>query len=190
MPVVDARNTIERYQSGAISLPVPPRLTARDGLTVLSPRGEILPKAIEILRLIADFDAVLATGHLSAGESIALLRAARSAGVRRMVVNHPLAKTVAASLAEQGEMVALGAMLEHCAAQTTPGLDALPIQAVAESIEEVGFEHCIIASDLGQDFNPPFTAGLRDFALALSDLGLADAKLRAMMSANPMRLLS
>ena len=190
MPVVDARNSIKRFLGGAVRLPVPPRRSVADGLTVLSPAGEITPMAMELLQVIAEFDAVLATGHLAPAEGIALLKAGRSAGVRRMVVNHPAAKTISASLAEQREMAELGAMLEHCAAQTTPGLDALPATKIAEAIVKVGFEHCIIASDLGQDFNPPFTDGLRAFALELHRLGLTGAQLRVMMSDNPTRLLS
>ena len=46
-------------------------------------------RARRILALIADADAVLATGHLSGPEVAWLLEAAQRAGVRRKVLTHP-----------------------------------------------------------------------------------------------------
>lgn len=188
MPVVDARNMIERYHSGGLRLPIPPRRSQMDGLTVLDVRGGILAEVKEIVRLVAESDAVLATGHLAPKESIALLRLARDMGVRRMIVTHPLARVVAATIAEQQAMVEFGAMLEHCVGQSTSGLEGLPVLDVARSIEVVGPQHCIIAGDLGQTFNPPFVEGLRSFLTELEHLGLPRAALRRMVHSNPLRL--
>lgn len=189
MPVVDARNMIERYETGGLHLPIPPRRSQADGLTVFDMSGGILREVKEIVRLIAESDAVLATGHLAARESIAVLRLARDMGVRRMIVTHPLSRMVAATLAEQTAMVEIGAMLEHCAGQSTSRLEGLPVSRVAESIDAVGFEHCIIAGDLGQTFNPPFVEGLRSFLAELEHQGVPRGVLASMVQSNPRRLL-
>jgi hypothetical protein len=52
--------------------------------------GELLPAVKEVIALIAKYDLVLATGHSTAEEGLMLLREARRAGVRRMVVTHAI----------------------------------------------------------------------------------------------------
>jgi hypothetical protein len=189
MPVVDARETVERYRAGAVRLTVPPRLDPSDALTVFDSAWRLAPAVREIVTMVAAYDAVLATGHLSSRESLELLAYAASRGVRRMLVNHPVAPVVDASTDEQRELAGLGALLEHCFAQTTPALDALPIRRIADAIRHVGPQHCVVASDLGQVGNPPAPEGLAAFRAALLDEGFGPDELDTMLIHNPRALL-
>lgn len=58
------------------------------GITILDEADGIKAEMEVILSLIAEHDAVLATGHLSPEESLVLLKVAREIGVARMVVTH------------------------------------------------------------------------------------------------------
>src|SRR5438067_1280976 len=58
------------------------------GLSILGEAG-LKPEVLAILRLIAEHNAILGTGHLSPAEIIQLVPAARDAGVRKIVITHP-----------------------------------------------------------------------------------------------------
>ncbi|HYU65926.1 MAG TPA: DUF6282 family protein, partial [Jatrophihabitantaceae bacterium] len=51
--------------------------------------GILLPQWFEVLDVVAAQDLLLASGHLSADETVVLFREARRRGVRRLMVNHP-----------------------------------------------------------------------------------------------------
>lgn len=189
MPVSHARHTVALYEQGRLRMVNPPGLTREDAISLLDDEGELRPVVREIVRLIAVHDAVLGTGHISPEEAIALVRQARAAGVRRILVNHPSGYAVGASIAQQQELADLGAFMEHCYAQCTPGIDGLPVATIAEAIRAVGAARSILATDLGQTFNPSPVAGLRRFLDDLRGEGIADTDLRLMVADNPGRLL-
>ena len=60
------------------------------GLTLHDPDGKLTPGLLRALKMIAEHDLVLASGHLSAEETIDLCELARAAGVARIVLTHPL----------------------------------------------------------------------------------------------------
>jgi Family of unknown function (DUF6282) len=109
MPTVSAPN----HKRGAAS----PELSVHQGfelnaVDILDATGQLLPAWHHVLDVVADHDLLLASGHLSAAETVQLFTAARAHGVQRLVVNHPLMAFLHwnddASLALQ----ALGAHLE------------------------------------------------------------------------------
>ncbi len=160
------------------------------GLTVLDGEGRVVPAAVEIAGLIAEHDAVLATGHLAPEESLALLRAARAAGVRRLCVTHPSEPVTNMSVAMQKEAVALGAVLEHCLLALTPTCPGGPSPAaLAAQIAAVGLEHVILSSDFGQVENGPPVAAFARWLAALHGAGLGRPEIERMVRENPARLL-
>lgn len=71
-----------------------PELSVHKGLAfrrvqVLAADGSLLPAWHEVLDVVAAHDLVLASGHLTCAEALVLFRAARAAGVSRMLLNHP-----------------------------------------------------------------------------------------------------
>jgi len=86
MPTVSART----HKLGASS----PALSVHRGfelrqVDVLSVTGTLLPQWHDVLDVIAEHDLLLASGHLSADETVVLFREARRRGVHRLMVNHP-----------------------------------------------------------------------------------------------------
>ena len=59
------------------------------GLVPVFEGGELLPAWYEVLDVVASHDLLLASGHLSADETVALFAIARRRGVERLMVNHP-----------------------------------------------------------------------------------------------------
>ncbi len=52
--------------------------------------GRVRPEWTEVLDEVSEHDLVLASGHLTMDETVAVFTAARQRGVRRLLVNHPL----------------------------------------------------------------------------------------------------
>lgn len=156
--------------------------------------GKLLPEVDEVLAIIAREKLALATGHSSPAESLLLIRAARQKGIERIIVTHPLAKEVGMSVEMQKEAASLGAFLEYPFNATLPpspawGGGSSSMEAYVKAIRDVGPEHCILSSDLGQPLNPVHTDGLIGFFEQLKAKGFSQAEIDAMAKRNPAKLL-
>lgn len=189
MPVVHARNTMQLHAAGAIKLVVAPPANLGDGLSIFDAHGRLSADSQAVVQLVAEHDAVLCTGHLSPQESCALVEYAVAAGVSRILVNHPLATSVSATVEVQRHLATLGAVLEFCFAHLTPGVDRVRIEDVVSAVTAVGAQHCVLSSDLGQTFNVTPVEGLTTFRAQLIDQSVPPEDVAAMLSSNPRRLI-
>jgi hypothetical protein len=154
--------------------------------------GRPVPELAEVFRLVARHDLILATGHSSGEETLALISAARAEGVTRIVVTHALHPPLHATDGQLAEMIRRGALLELSWLQHHIPSRAHPLVPLARSvnlIQSLGAEHFVLSSDLGQAGNPPPPDGLRFFVTALRDAGISDDQLDLMLRRNPARLL-
>lgn len=108
MPTVSSRT----HKAGATS----PELSVHRGFELgpvdVVDDGILRPEWHDVLDVIAAHDLVLASGHLSADETVVLFRAARQHGVRRLLVNHPMMAFLHWSPAAAGVLESLDARLE------------------------------------------------------------------------------
>jgi len=179
MPTVDSRNqrtnTAEDLPGarpamwGALQADLHAQGIVPEIVEVVDPGGAVLETVRKVLRVIARHDMVLATGHLSGPEILAVVRAAREEGVRRIVVTHPEFTSQRLPVSAQRELAGLGALLERCF--TTPHTGKVAWADLMDNIRQVGPEHSILSSDLGQPFNPPVEDGLALFAEHLLGAG-------------------
>lgn len=79
---------------------------------VLAEDGRLLPAWQEVLEVVAAHDQLLASGHLTCAEALVLFRAARAAGVRRLLLNHPRMPFLAWDESAAPELAELGVVLE------------------------------------------------------------------------------
>jgi hypothetical protein len=188
-PTYGARGRFPPSASGVLgAYPLPAEGFA--GITVLEGDGSLVPEAAAILDLIAEYDAVLATGHLTPRESLALLGAARVHGVRRAVVTHASAGITAMSIPQQVAAAAGGAYIEHCFnAATGSGPNVVSLVQIGEQVRQVGVEHVILSSDFGQVANGPVVAGYARYLGQFRQLGFTDTEIRTMIADNPRKLL-
>ncbi|MFY1690334.1 DUF6282 family protein [Plantactinospora sp. WMMB782] len=157
-----------------------------DVVEVVDPDGQVLERVRQVLRVIARHDLVLATGHLSGPEILAVVRAAAEHGVRRIVVTHPEFTSQRLPAAEQRELAEAGALLERCF--TTPYTGKVGWSELFANIRAVGVAHSVLSSDLGQPFNPPVEDGLALFADRLLEAGFSEPDVRTMAVENSRRL--
>ncbi|MCT2593558.1 DUF6282 family protein [Streptomyces sp. N2-109] len=142
-----------------------------------------------VCRLIAEADAVLATGHLSTPEVRWLLPTARGLGVRRLLLTHPGYTVPAMAAGEAAELAsATGALAEITAFQLLhqPGMTAARLAAYAS---RVGLEHLVLSSDAGQPDSPSPPEALELLLDVLAREGLDPGALRACASEHPEALV-
>jgi len=154
--------------------------------------GKLLPETMEVLRIIARDNIVLATGHSSAAEDLLLVREAKKLGINHIIVTHPLAKAQHMTIPEMQEAAKMGAYIELCGASLLPTQDPngkIPVEVYVNVIRSVGADHVILSSDLGQAINPVHTDGWKLFLDILRKAGITDKELDAMDKTNPAALL-
>jgi hypothetical protein len=155
-------------------------------VAVVDEDGAVRQDVLDVLRLIAKHDLVLATGHLSATEILAVVRAARRIGVRRVVVTHPEFTSQRLTVPQQEELAGLGAYLERCF--TTPYTGKVTWEQMVANIRQVGPRHSVLASDLGQPVNPPVEDGLALMADHLLAAGISEEDVHQMAVTNSVHL--
>ncbi|MFH1650601.1 MAG: DUF6282 family protein [Chloroflexota bacterium] len=161
-----------------------------EGISLFDDRGKLLPVVDELLEIVKSYDMVLATGHISPEEAFALVDRARQVGIEKIVITHPLLEWIGChlTLEEQKQMVAKGAIIEHCFGDTMP-LHQLNPRKIVEVVKAVGAEHCILSTDLGQNYNPAPAEGMRVAIATLLLLHLSEKDIEFMIKTNPARLL-
>lgn len=159
-----------------------------EGIRVIDADGQLLPEVRQILDLVTEYDAVLATGHVSTAEHFAATREYARRG--RVLVTHALHATAGPRLTVQevAELADLGAYVEF-AAHTCMG-EPSTFSNVVGALRRIGPERSVLATDYGWSTNVPHpAAGLGTYVNALWDEGMDEADLRVMACENPAVLL-
>jgi hypothetical protein len=161
--------------------------TPNPAFVAIAASGELLPETLAVLQSISANNLALATGHSSPEESLMLIQAAREAGINRIIVTHPALPQVGMTLEQEQQAAELGAFLEYCIGFALNS-DAVFMQFV-EQIRQLGPEHVILSTDLGQPGNPSHAEGLRMFVEKAKAAGITQAELDIMLKTNPATLL-
>ncbi|MEK6235769.1 MAG: DUF6282 family protein, partial [Planctomycetales bacterium] len=149
--------------------------------------------------LIAKHDLTLETGHSSAEECLILIRAARAAGVKKILVTHAMADPIGMTEKQLKQAAQLGAKLECVWLSNLQGPRShlasmrqwrhVSTEQYVKAIRAVGPRHFVLASDLGQYLNPIPTDGLKSFLLELRKAGFTEQEIRLMCRENAAGLL-
>jgi hypothetical protein len=183
LPTLSSRQDVENGVAAQLGIPGP-------GLVVIDDDGEILPVVREIAALCKEHDAVLATGHISGPEHVAIAREFGSG--QRVLVTHAMEDMVGPKLnaPELAELADLGAWIELCALTCVGALATRPVSDLAGAAERVGPARCTLASDYGQAMNVAPVEGLQQFADLMAAEGLSADAIRTMVVANPATLVA
>ena len=152
--------------------------------------GEIQANIFTILKLIAEKDAILGTGHISPSEIMALVPAAREIGVRKILITHPEEPPVKMPVILQEELRdRFDVLFERCLVTTTFGGGNLPFAELADIIRRVGPDTTIISTDFGraQDIFP--VDALACYIAHLQESGFDQAAIDQMSRHNPAQIL-
>lgn len=186
LPVFSAANSkflVERKTG--ISIP-------GDGISILAKDGTLLPELIDILKVVKDYNMVLATGHISAPEILAVVEKARQLAIDKIVVTHAMSDYISEKILTPDERQSLakaGVFIEHTAWEISPtGGRANPAEIVT-AIKSEGPTNCIMSSDFGGPPHPSVAEGMRMFISTMLKNGLSVEDITSMVKLNPARLL-
>lgn len=153
----------------------------------ISRDGQLLPETKAVIAMIAKHNLVMATGHNSAPEDLLLIRESRAQGLKHMVVTHPIVAPIHMTIPQMQEAAGMGAYIEFTYLGVKSG--QFSFAKYAKAIRQVGVEHCILSSDMGQPTNPVHPDGLAAFFAGLKQVGFTQAEIDTMSKINPARLL-
>jgi hypothetical protein len=176
MPTFDAENQVRFSKQDRPFVPV-------------SKNGALLPEVKEVIALAAKHGLLLETGHSSAAEGLMIIREAKRAGVRNIVVTHAMLAPVHMTVAQMQEAAGMGAWIEFVYNALIGPNKEFEFADYAQAIRAVGVEHCILASDLGQAGNPLHPDGLVAFFAGLQSAGFEPAEIARMSQTNPSQAL-
>lgn len=182
LPTLSSRQDVINGVAAQLGIPGP-------GIVVTDEDDELTSATHEVLDLVAEHDAILATGHISAAEHIAVVQEFASRGV--VVVTHATEELAGPNLsaAHCAELAAAGAWIELCAMTCIGGLATRSVADMVATIATVGTERVTLGTDFGQKINPRPAAGLQTYADALYAEGLTESEIRGMACVSPAALL-
>ena len=197
MPTVDAENEVKNITGENVDgKPQPYWMTiaramrakgiAGDPVKVVVD-GKVTSAAIQCMEVIAEYDMILATGHIAPEEMLPVVKAAREAKVNRVVITHP---EFPATYLDQDQQKALGkydVMFERCFTQ--PYTKKVEWETVYDNIRTIGPNSTILSTDLGQSTAPWVEEGLGMFISNLLDNGFSPAEIETMSHENAGQIL-
>ncbi|MFN7087908.1 MAG: DUF6282 family protein [Burkholderiales bacterium] len=161
--------------------------------------GKVTPETEAVLKVMARENLSLATGHVSAAEVMVVVKRAKELGVKNIVVTHALAEVPGLTLEQVKEVTAMGAMIEYVYLNELMGPQAqqawmrhwrrVSIPDLAKVVKEIGADHIIVSSDLGQSGNPVHPDGIEATVRGLRAAGIAQAEVDKLVKHNPARWL-
>jgi hypothetical protein len=189
-PTMSSHPHIEHHaQATASGFPTSTlKLMPEDPITVLDGNGKLKPEVHEIIELIREEDAILASGHLSPREIFAVFEAARAAGVEKLVVQHP-DFVIGLSEEDAKRLAGMGAYIEHSVGMYYHGRPGYEMSNLERWIEVVGPERTTLGSDVGQATSPSPAETYQRVAGQLVEDGLHEKDVRQMIGGNPGGLL-
>lgn len=170
--------------SGGIVSPLALPIDTVEPIDLLAPR--VRQPLDDILRLIAEYGLILATGHVGRDETFSVVEQAKARGVDRVVITHPTIDPPGLASSDLEALADMGAFIELCYISLTHGDN---VSAMTDLINRFGASRVVLTTDLGQVDTVPPAEGLALFAAELVDAGVPEIDVIAAITDNPRWLL-
>ena len=154
------------------------------GIRILTENGKVVPELKEILRIIADNDLILASGHYPYRETAVLMEEAKKMGVKRMEVVHPTLIHSKHTLAEMKELGSEGVKLGLMGIASVNVRFVEGIRWLFRVVKELS-DHMVWGSDSGQIQNPTNIEGQRWMIRVLLAYGITKEEITRIFKTNP-----
>lgn len=158
-------------------------------ISILDERGDLREEVQEILRICKEYNAILASGHISPKECLALAKESKRIGYDKLEITHPNAWLEDFTMGVLKELALLGSTLTLSYGVCSPLSGRQDPREIVKIIKEIGPQSCALITDYGQIHNPSPVEGLRAYFYLLLSLGVTRKELDIMAKENPSRLL-
>ena len=194
-PTISERKHIELFTAANrrpeefVPTRVPPM--TEDPIVVLDESGNLKEEVKTCIKMIADADIALATGHCDYEETYAVTKFAVEVGVKKIIFTHlPMFTTSDKQLLKR--ITDLGGIVEFTymnQLEATPEAYRMTGAEMAEYIRFFGPERCLCSTDFGAAMVPRPVEGMRLVIQWLIEQGFTDQEITTMIQTNPARLL-
>ncbi|MBM4439532.1 MAG: hypothetical protein FJ027_03860 [Candidatus Rokubacteria bacterium] len=157
--------------------------TQAPGLELLRD-GRLIDEAREVMALVKEHGAALATGHVGFEEIAALVAEADAQGFRKLILTHPYDKAPGLTLDQVAALARPHVRIEFVFCSITPEWRFTDAATIAQCMKTIGPASFVISSDGGQAHNPMPAEGYRRFVAALRAEGVARDDFRVMCREN------
>ena len=182
LPTISSQQDFDNGVAAMLNVP-------GEGIEMLDEAGRLRPEVLEIIDLVAQHGAILATGHTSRAEHFAVAKAHARRGP--VVVTHAMNAGAGPNLsvADCAALAELGCFIELAAATCMAG-HGPGIPEMVRAVDAIGPRQIVLSTDYGWTDELPHPAiGLHDYVDALWRAGAKEDQLREMACANPALLL-
>ena len=199
MPTMHAKSNLEMLKRKGIPYDIPPEWTAGEPSPGAQPLNSIPPIDLldpllqdplkQVLDIIAENGAALATGHISRDEVFHLVPLAKARGVRSIVLTHPIYP--ATGLSDQ-EMRELTTEYENVFAEMCyifMPIDGFTAEEMVNHIRQVGPDRILLSTDSGQISQDAPHVTMERYLNLLSEAGFSQQELTRMVVQNPKTIL-
>ena len=186
LPTVDSEHHLKLFGKSGIGIKV-------------AENGKILPETAAVLKIVAQENLVLETGHISPAEVMAVVSAANLLNIKNILITHAMADVPGLSLENMKTAAQMGAFLELAFVNDLMGENAadkghrnwhhVSINQMVAAIKLIGAEHFVLSTDLGRKPDPLPTEGYKLFVQKLKAEGISQREIDLMMKQNPASLL-
>ena len=159
----------------------------RHGLSIYSETDRLLPQVYEVMDIVKQHDAWLATGHLSVKESMALCRLGRSRGVN-MILTHPEWYRTRVPIELQLELAGLGVLIEDVWFNIADG--SVSPKIMTEHIRTLGIGRVYMATDRGQVNADSPTESMRKYIFTMLEHGLTEEEIDSAVRKVPKQIVT
>ncbi len=160
----------------------------RVGHYLLDEHGRLLPEVVDIIHMVADYDAALSFGHATRNEQIAMTEEIEKIGFKKAFIDHPYSPFMGLSVDEMKQFAASGVYLNFTYDELSPLLGINPLDMFG-AILEVGTDHVMLSSDAGEPLFPDSVECMRLMRAYASAFGLSADQVHETSVTNPARLL-
>lgn len=150
--------------------------------------GELKPGIKEVVEMAKDANIVLATGHGSTDEALAVARFANEIGYKKLVFTHPYCGISSVTDEQVKEFAELGGYIEATTLEFQPLYTSLSIEHWKAVCELCGYDHCFLSSDHFFDWMPSIHEQYAQVMNCLYTIGSSMDDLRQMANV-PLKLI-
>ncbi len=202
MPSIDAARHAQVYgktghyqlgdkSTGARMAHTSRRMMEEKGISILKD-GELTDETKDVVNLVAEYDVILGTGHLSKEEIVKLADYANTLDYKKLLITHvDFGTVVNFELKELQHLInRCGIFVEFTAAAPYNPECSVAFGQLKKWMDTLKTDNCVISSDVGAPQYPIEAEALRIYAQQLYEYGVSEENINRMMVANPMRLLN
>lgn len=163
-------------------------------LRVVDDNGELDPEVKECLRLAAEYNILIMTGHLRYDSVAPMVKYCHEVGGKILVTHaggSPRTVGLAGTIEQAKELARLGAYLEVGANKGLPNMmwPCIDPNRPFDWIREVGTENIVINSDFGQVTVQEPVSGFKLFVRMMIHYGFSEEEIKLMIHTNPAKAL-